>query len=95
MRGLITVADQALTTGIVSGTGAIEIAVHGWDVAEACGHHRPIPEPLAEEMLRLSPLFVSDADRPVRFAAPVNVPPLASAADRLLAYLGRHPGRPG
>lgn len=87
----VSVAGHPLTTGVVTGTGAVEVAVHGWDVARACGSHRPIPSPLAEEMLELSPLFVTDADRPARFAAPVDVSPLASPADRLIAFLGRSP----
>lgn len=33
----------------------------------------------------------ADADRPVRFAAPVDVSPLAGPADRLVAFLGRDP----
>lgn len=88
---VISIAGCPLTTSIVTGTGAVEITVHGWDVARACGHERPIPPPLAEEMLELSPLLITDADRPGRFAAPVEVSPLATPGDRLLAFLGRHP----
>lgn len=88
---VISIAGCPLTTSIVAGTGALEITVHGWDVARACGHHRPIPRPLAEEMLDLCPLLVTDADRPRRFAAPVDVPPLAGSGERLLAFLGRDP----
>jgi uncharacterized protein (TIGR03083 family) len=90
----IAVAGYELTRSIVTSTGAIEVAVHGWDVARACGRDRPIPPSLAEELLELCPLFVSDADRPNRFAAPADVPPLAGPGDRLLAFLGRHPGAP-
>jgi uncharacterized protein (TIGR03086 family) len=89
--GVISIAGHPLTTGLLTGTGALEVAVHGWDVARACGVHRPIPPPLAEEMLLLSPLLVTDADRPGQFAAPVQVPALASPGDRLIAYLGRNP----
>lgn len=88
---VVSVAGCPLTTGIVTGTGAVEIAVHGWDVAQACGRPRPLPASLAEELLPLSPLFVTDADRPVRFAAPVDVLPPAGPEDRLIAFLGRHP----
>ncbi|NJC73921.1 TIGR03086 family protein [Planosporangium thailandense] len=90
-RHTVSVAGYPLTGGIVTTTGAIEIAVHGWDVARACGRHHPIPAPLAEELLELSPLFVTDDDRPVRFAPPVDVSPLAGPADRLVAFLGRRP----
>jgi uncharacterized protein (TIGR03086 family) len=87
----ISIANRALTPGIVAATGAVEVAVHGWDVARACGHDRPIPPALAEELLDLCPLLVSDGDRPTRFAAPVDVSPLASPSDRLIAFLGRLP----
>jgi uncharacterized protein (TIGR03086 family) len=90
----ISIAGCPLTTGIVTGTGAIEVAVHGWDVARACRRQRPIPPSLAEEMLDLSPLFVTLADRPTRFAAPVDVPSRAAPGDRLLAFLGRDPYTP-
>lgn len=89
----ISIGGSPLTTGIVTSAGAIEVAVHGWDVARSCGRHRPIPTALAEDLLELSPLFVTDADRPRRFAAPVAVPPLAEPGDRLVAFLGRHPYR--
>jgi uncharacterized protein (TIGR03086 family) len=91
----IVVGGHALTTGIVTGAGAIEVAVHGWDVARACGHDRPIPPPLAEELLDLSVLFVAAEDRPARFGHQVPVPAGAPAADRLLGFLGREsPVRP-
>ena len=87
----VFVGASPLTAALLTGTGALEVAVHGWDVARACGLHRPIPAPLAEQMLDLAPLFVTDADRPGRFAAPVPVPPLAAPGDRLVAFLGRCP----
>ena len=88
---LISIAGCALTAGIVTGTGALELTVHGWDLAQACGWPREIPGALAEELLDLSPLFIVDADRPRRFAAPVPVPAEAGVGDRLLAFLGRDP----
>ncbi len=89
---LVSIAGRPLTSGIVLGTGAIEVAVHGWDVARACGEDRPIPPGLAEELFDLSQLLVALADRPGRFAPPAPVPPGASPGDRLVAFLGRDPG---
>ncbi|HKA68569.1 MAG TPA: TIGR03086 family metal-binding protein [Actinomycetes bacterium] len=89
--GQVAIADRALTPTILVATAAIEIAVHGWDVARACGQDRPIPPALAGELLELCPLFVSDADRRSRFGASVPVSPDAPASDRLAAYLGRDP----
>ncbi len=87
----VAIAGHRLTTGLVTGTGAVEIAVHGWDVARSCGAHRPVPPALADELLDLASLFVSPADRPHRFAAPVDLPPGAGPGDRLIAFLGRRP----
>ncbi len=92
-REPVSVAGLPLTTGAVVTTGAVEVAVHGWDVAQACGRPRTIPSALAEELLPLADLLVTDADRPSRFAAPVAVPPAAGPETRLLAFLGRRPAR--
>ncbi|WP_199431470.1 TIGR03086 family metal-binding protein [Qaidamihabitans albus] len=90
--GVISIAGSPLASAVVGCAGALEVAVHGWDVARACGQHRPIPTPLAEEMLELAALLVGDADRPSRFAASVELPEPACPGDRLIAFLGRHPG---
>jgi uncharacterized protein (TIGR03086 family) len=89
--GTITVADRSLASEVVAAAGAVEVAVHGWDVARACGARRSVPPALAEELLVLSGLFVDDDDRPHRFGPPVPVDPRAAAGDRLVALLGRDP----
>lgn len=88
---LVSVAGRPLTAELVASTGALEVAVHGWDVARACGNRRPVPPLLAEELLELVPLLVTDRDRPSQFAAPVDVPAQAAPGDRLVACLGRRP----
>jgi uncharacterized protein (TIGR03086 family) len=88
---VITIGDCPTTTSIVTSTGALEVAVHGWDVARACGHDRPIPPTLAQELLRFVPMLVTDADRPGRFGTEVDVPFSSAPGDRLLALLGRDP----
>ncbi len=85
----VLVGGVPLPTGIVACTGAVEIAVHGWDVAAARGRGGSIPPALASQMLRLGPLLVSG--REGLFAAPVQIPAQASPGDRLVAYLGRYP----
>ncbi|HVW43526.1 MAG TPA: TIGR03086 family metal-binding protein [Amycolatopsis sp.] len=87
----VSVGGNALSTSILTSTGAVEIAAHGWDVAQACGRPRPIPPSLAEELLELAPFFVTDLDRPGRFDPAVVISPAATASDRLLAFLGRRP----
>lgn len=88
---LVPVGDRHLTSPMVAAIGAIELTAHGWDVAMACGEHRPIPPLLAEELLDLARLFVTAQDRPGRFAPPVPVPAYSPPQDHLLAHLGRHP----
>jgi uncharacterized protein (TIGR03086 family) len=91
---VLSVGGCPVPSDYVTGAGAIEVAVHGWDVAIACGHPRPIPRRLAEELLECCYVLVVSEDRPGRFAASVDVSPWSPAGDRLLAYLGRHPSSP-
>ena len=93
----VAVGGLPVPAGLVTCVGAMEIAVHGWDVSAACGRAgcggvRPIPAVLATRMLRLCPMLV--AGREGLFAVPVEVPAQASPGDRLLGYLGRDPRIP-
>jgi len=85
----VRVAAAPLTAPVIAGAGAIEITVHGWDVAEACGSPRPIPPDLADELLDLAVLLIGPGDRSGRFARPRAVAADASPATRLLAFVGR------
>ena len=94
----VAVGGLPIPAGLVACTGAVEIAVHGWDVSAARARagragsvqETPIPAALATRMLRLGPLLV--AGREGLFGVPVEVPAQASPGDRLVGYLGRHPG---
>jgi uncharacterized protein (TIGR03086 family) len=92
-RELVAVGDRRLTTGMVAITGAIEVAVHGWDISVACGDRSPVPGRLAAELLPYAALLVPRHTRPGLFADPVPVPRRACAGDRLVAFLGRRPSR--
>jgi uncharacterized protein (TIGR03086 family) len=86
----VLVGGLPLPAGVVACTGAVEIAVHGWDVSAALGRAEEIPAGLATRMLGLYPLLV--ASRAGLFGPPVEVSPQASPGQRLVAYLGRNPG---
>jgi uncharacterized protein (TIGR03086 family) len=91
----VTIGDLPVPAGLVACTGAVEIAVHGWDVMASLARAdrsrgAPIPAALATRMLRLCPLIV--AGRESLFAVPVEVPAQACPGDRLVGYLGRNPG---
>jgi uncharacterized protein (TIGR03086 family) len=85
----VLVGGLPLPAVVVACTGAVEIAVHGWDVSAARGRGSPIPPGLAVRMLGLCPLLL--ASRAGLFAPPVEVSPQLSPGDRLVAYLGRQP----
>ena len=85
----VVVGELPLDVRVMAAVGAVEIAVHGWDVAQACGRRRPIPAPLAGELLPVARCVVAEEDRGVRFAAPVAVSACAGPDARLLAFLGR------
>ncbi|MFE9444266.1 TIGR03086 family metal-binding protein [Streptomyces sp. NPDC006602] len=91
----VLVGERPLDVRLMAAVGAIEIAVHGWDVAQACGRPRPVPASLAAELLPVARCVVGDEDRGVRFAAPLQVPPRARGDARLLAFLGRSDSFPG
>lgn len=88
---LVSVGGVAVHPRTVAAAGALELTVHGWDVAVGCGRRRPLPEGLAQELLDVTTLVVGDDDRPWRFGPPVQVAGHASPGDRLLALLGRRP----
>jgi uncharacterized protein (TIGR03086 family) len=88
---LIEVGGTPLRSLVLAGTGALEIVVHGWDLAQACGVDCPIPDALAAELYDFARFTVSPTDRHPQFADPVPVPVGATPGDRLVAYLGRDP----
>jgi uncharacterized protein (TIGR03086 family) len=90
----VAIGDRELTVNVAAAAGAIEIAVHGWDISAACGARRPVPPGLAAALLPLAPLLIPRATRPGLFADPVPVPEPACPGDRLVAFLGRRP-QPG
>lgn len=98
---VVRVGGLPVPTGVVVRAAALEIATHGWDVAQATGRRTPVPDALARELCRVAPHLVADDDRGERFAAPLPLPAAATAtattttepvapAEALLAFLGRH-----
>lgn len=83
----VRVGGMPLPSGTVAFIGAVELAVHGWDIAQACGTPRPIPVPLALAILRRSPLLTGGpalsrgAVRPSRPAG-AHRPPVRRSGSR-------------
>jgi uncharacterized protein (TIGR03086 family) len=86
-----TIGGCPISADVLTGIGAIEIAVHGWDVAQARHRARPIPAGLAGELLQFCPVLGSAATRHRLFAPPRAVSAQAGPGDRLVAFLGRNP----
>jgi uncharacterized protein (TIGR03086 family) len=85
----VEVGDLVLGRDTLVLVGALEIAVHGWDVAEATGRPSALPEDLAVRLYDVALAVVSPDERGRRFGPAVEVPPTSSYGTRLLAHLGR------
>jgi uncharacterized protein (TIGR03086 family) len=90
-RQVLVIGGLPLPAIAMECAGAIEIAVHGWDISQACGQRRPIPDALAATLLGIAPLLIPETARHPLFGPPVTAPAQASPGDRLVAFLGRRP----
>jgi uncharacterized protein (TIGR03086 family) len=87
----VVIGDRELNASLITMTGAVEIAVHGWDIAVTCGGPGTVPPGLASELLPIAALLAPRGTRDGLFADPVPVADLACPGDRLVAFLGRRP----
>jgi uncharacterized protein (TIGR03086 family) len=90
-RQVLDIGDLALPAVAMECIGAIEIAVHGWDISQACGRRRPIPDELAGTLLAIAPLLIPETGRHPLFGPPVTPMTQATPGDQLVAFLGRDP----
>lgn len=93
---LVDVAGSPLRASVLAASGALEIAVHGWDLSRSATLQEPtldqaIPDALAADLTAYLPLLIHPADRPALFSDPVPQPSSAGPGDNLLAVLGRDP----
>ena len=81
---------------LLAGFCILDVAVHGWDLATATGQRIHLEDDLAAHLLAFAEQTMPDAaSRGSRIGAPVPIGADAPTADRLVAFLGRHPaGRP-
>jgi uncharacterized protein (TIGR03086 family) len=85
----VAIGDRYLPSGLLVSAAALEITVHGWDVGQATGDGRDLPQELAGALIPVARTVVTDDDRPGRFGTPVPVAPSRGAAGELLGLLGR------
>jgi len=85
----VLVGGRDLDARLLLGAGALEIAVHGWDVAQATGADLDIPEQLAEALFPVARAVVGDTDRGRSFAPALPWDEGASWSARLVGFCGR------
>lgn len=84
------VGNLTLPAGVLLQVAALEVAVHGWDLAQVCAPDLRLPPELAAALLPVAYRHVSPADRPRRFGPVVPVR-RRDPVTLLLAQLGRTP----
>lgn len=85
----VRVGDAVLASPLLVYAAALEITVHGWDVGQATGRRRRVPDDLARGLLAAAGPLVATGDRGVRFGPARPVADDAPHDVRLLAFLGR------
>lgn len=83
------IGDRIVPARTVVDVAAIEMALHGWDIAQACRMDRPVPADLAATLLKVAPPLAEAGLAERVFAAPVELLPTATPSDQLVALFGR------
>lgn len=83
------VGDAGLDATHLALAAALEITVHGWDVAQTTGARTSVPDDLATRLLPVAATLVGGTGRRPSFADPALPPIEATAGERLVAFLGR------
>ncbi|VXB65466.1 TIGR03086 family metal-binding protein [Nocardioides sp. AX2bis] len=96
---VVEVGGAALPATTVVLAAALEVAVHGNDVARSVRRPpapglRRLPDPLARGLVGAAHALAPADDRAGRFGPRLDVPPGAGDSERLLAHLGRETGAP-
>jgi hypothetical protein len=84
----VELGASPLRRAVLTEVGALEVAVHGWDVARTCGSTAALPPLLAARLLPVAARRVGPGDRPGTFG-PVVEPTGTDPVGLLLAHLGR------
>lgn len=91
-QAAVAIGGRELAAQALERAGALEVAVHGWDIARSTGLPRPVPTALAAELLEAARESIPAAEmRLPLFGPPVPVAADAGPSDRLVAFLGRTP----
>lgn len=88
---LLDDGSTRLDVGVAGGVAALEVAVHGWDLARARGMTTAFPPLLAAALLPVAAQVVPVGERDGRFGPPLP-PTGGDPSSLLLAHLGRDAG---
>jgi uncharacterized protein (TIGR03086 family) len=91
-RAMSTETDAPGLTFALDGA-AIEMTVHGWDVARAADREATIPPDLAQDVLALAGSRIPSERDGLPFGLVMPVEVTAGPAERLLGFMGRRLGR--
>lgn len=86
----VRIGDRALSSRRLLGAASLEVTLHGWDVGQATGRGRAIPEELAGELLVVAETMLTGDNRRPWFGPPLP-PDRSSYEGQLLGFTGRRP----
>jgi uncharacterized protein (TIGR03086 family) len=90
--GDVVLRGRALPAQLALGILALELTVHGWDLAAATQHPFTITDDHAGHVLAMAHQTLTPESRRIAgFDDPVAIGDDASALDRLIAFTGRNP----
>jgi len=87
----VVLDDRTLDADLLLRAGALEIAVHGWDVGQATGVDVPLPDALARDLWPVARALIDDGDRGGRFGPPTVWTGTATPSGSVLGFCGRQP----
>jgi uncharacterized protein (TIGR03086 family) len=87
----VVLDDRTLDADLLLRAGALEVAVHGWDVGQATGVDVPLPDALARDLWPVARALIADGDRGGRFAPPTVWTGAATPSGAVLGFCGRQP----
>ena len=75
---------------VYCGHRILDVAIHGWDLAQATGQQSPLDAPLVDDVAAILAPQIDMLEGSGMFGTRVEVPAGADAQTTLLAQLGRH-----
>jgi uncharacterized protein (TIGR03086 family) len=93
LAGTVHVSSGEVPAAVYGWQMTTDLAVHGWDLAVGIGAQARVPDALADALRERIEPQVAEWQGSGLFDPPVEPAPGASALDRLVALLGRDPGR--